>query len=164
MDTNNQKMIKAKLADMNNNNLKNTLKSNINMDNILAYAIANRFGGLSNFDEMCSTDEDLRINRNTKGFSQDEVVAFYHKYKPSLLNYLTVHSKNNGYICGFDWVDSAMTCSGYDRDDIAAAMYEGLIDDVKPSNAHIELAVIVVEIAVNSIIEAHQELMSGATA
>ena len=145
--------------------LQDTLNSDgITMDNALAYAIAHKFGDLSDFNELCSSKAKVSIFSFTEGFSSSEMVEFYHAHKNSLLKHLRAHSQSNGYICGFDWVDSAMIDKGYDRDETARAMYEGLIDGVAPTNAHIDIVTIIVHLAAESLIEAHQEQIALADA
>lgn len=137
--------------------LHDTLNSDdISMDNVLAYAIANKFNGLEGFNKLCSATTIVSVSSTTEGFSEREVVDFYHTYKPSLLKYLRWHSRASDYICGFDWADSAMQSKGHDRDETARAMYEGLIEGVEPSRAHVDIATIIVHLAVDSLIDAHQ--------
>ena len=138
--------------------LQDTLNSDaISMDNVLAYAIANKFNGLAGFNELCSSETRVTIFSFTKGFSDKEVVDFYHAYKPSLLKHLRYHSRENGYSCGFDWAESGMQSKGHDRDETARAMYEGLIKDSEPSAAHFDIATIIVHLAVDALIDAHQD-------
>ena len=143
-----------------NNTLQATLCSgNIEMDNVLAYAIAHEFGTLSAFDEVCKKRAVVHIFSDTEGLHE---VDFYHKFKPSLLKHLRAHSLDNGYSCGFDWVDSAMSSKGYDRDETARALYEELIEGVKPTKAHCDISEIIVHLATEMLIAAHQEALLNA--
>ena len=138
--------------------LQDTLDSDaISMDNLLAYAIANKFNGLANFNKVCSSPTRVTVFSFTKGFSDSEVVDFYHAYKPSLLKYLRWHSRENGYKCGFDWAESAMQSKGHDRDETARAMYESLLKDTAPTAAHVDIATIIVHLAVDALIDTHQD-------
>lgn len=150
---------------LNNIALQDTLNSDaISMDNVLAYAIAQKFNGVAAFNKLCNTRTRISIFSFTEGFSESEIIEFYHAYKPSLLNYLRFHARANDYQCGFHWAESAMQSKGYNADDTARAMYEGLIEGGTPTAAHIELATQLVHLAAESLIDAHQEQIIGMVA